>query len=186
MIGSVKAYKPGHLVKHDDVRALLGVLNGEQDASKAIIATTSDFAPLISSDPFIKPYLPTRLELMNGNQLMKWLSDLAGQGTKQSNAVLLARSTRSFRDEHVLEHIPNAPGLVWRKQKVGYTAFWQAETKAIIAGFRPRIVPLFRGIELTDADRHLIIDATTAMQHEMLIWLKKKRRRPIKLAPPRA
>src|SRR4029079_3480356 len=30
VIGSVKAYKPGHLVKHDDVRALLGVLHGEQ------------------------------------------------------------------------------------------------------------------------------------------------------------
>jgi restriction system protein len=76
IIGSVKAYKPGHLVKHDDVRSLLGVLNGEQNASKAILTTTSDFAPRIRSDPFIKPYLPTRLELMNGKELLDWMLKL--------------------------------------------------------------------------------------------------------------
>src|ERR1700674_2692916 len=31
IIGSVKAYRPGHLVEYDDVRALLGVLSGERD-----------------------------------------------------------------------------------------------------------------------------------------------------------
>ncbi|MGX1320768.1 restriction system protein [Bradyrhizobium sp. USDA 377] len=77
VLGSVKAYKPGHLVKQDDVRALLGVLSGDQTASKAILTTTSDFAPKIKTDPFIKPFLPTRLELMNGNELLKWLIDLA-------------------------------------------------------------------------------------------------------------
>jgi restriction system protein len=76
IIGSVKAYKRGHLVTHDDVRALLGVLSGEQDASKGIITTTSDFAPRIRTDPFIKPFLPTRLELVNGEELRKWLSEL--------------------------------------------------------------------------------------------------------------
>jgi restriction system protein len=76
IIGSVKAYKPGHLVKHDDVRALLGVLSGEQDASKGIITTTSGFAPRITSDPFIKPFLPTRLELLDGEALQKWLADI--------------------------------------------------------------------------------------------------------------
>jgi restriction system protein len=79
LIGSVKAYKPGHLVKHDDVRALLGVLSGEQDASKGIVTTTSDFAPRIITDPFIKPFLPTRLELMNGQQLREWLLQLNGK-----------------------------------------------------------------------------------------------------------
>jgi restriction system protein len=76
IIGSMKAYKPGHLVKHDDVRALLGVLSGEQDASKGIITTTSGFAPRITSDPFIKPFLPTRLELMDGVMLKDWLVGL--------------------------------------------------------------------------------------------------------------
>jgi restriction system protein len=77
IIGSVKAYKPGHLVKHDDVRALLGVMNGERDTSKGIITTTSDFAPRISTDPMIKPFMPTRLELVNGKMLHEWLKELA-------------------------------------------------------------------------------------------------------------
>jgi restriction system protein len=76
IIGSVKAYKPGKLVRYDDVRALAGVLLGERDASKGIITTTSDFPPKILSDPVIAPLTPTRLELMNGMQLQKWLATL--------------------------------------------------------------------------------------------------------------
>jgi restriction system protein len=79
IIGSVKAYKPSHLVSYDDVRALAGVLLGEQDASKGIISTTSDFPPRILSDPILAPLMPTRLELMNGAQLQKWLADLLKQ-----------------------------------------------------------------------------------------------------------
>jgi restriction system protein len=77
ILGSVKAYQPGRLVTHDDVRALLGVLSGEMDASKTMLTTTSDFAPRIQEDPFIAPFLPTRLELMNGTQLQEWLRDLS-------------------------------------------------------------------------------------------------------------
>jgi restriction system protein len=77
IIGSVKAYAPGNLVRHDDVRALLGVLNGERDASKAILMTAPDFAPRIRSDPFIEPYLLMRLELLNGKELSEWLVRLA-------------------------------------------------------------------------------------------------------------
>jgi restriction system protein len=76
IIGSVKANRPGNLVSYDDVRALLGVMSGERDVSKGIIATTSDFPPRIRQDPFIAPFLPTRLELMNGIQLKRWLTDL--------------------------------------------------------------------------------------------------------------
>jgi restriction system protein len=82
VIGSVKAYAPDRRVPHDDVRALLGVLSGERDASKAILTTTADFAPRITSDPFIKPFLPTRLELVNGEQLQEWLSDLLLKSNK--------------------------------------------------------------------------------------------------------
>jgi restriction system protein len=77
IIGSVKAYKPGNLVGYDDIRALLGVLSGERDASKGIITTTSDFPPKVKSDPFLAPFMPTRLELMNGKQLHAWLSELS-------------------------------------------------------------------------------------------------------------
>jgi restriction system protein len=77
IIGSVKAYKPGHLVSYDDVRALLGVMSGERNTSKGIITTTSDFPPNILKDPFIEPFLPYRLELLNGAKLQEWLKSLA-------------------------------------------------------------------------------------------------------------
>jgi restriction system protein len=76
IIGSVKAYKPGLLVGYDDIRALLGVMSGERDTSKGIITTTSDFPPKVGDDPFIAPFLPTRLELMNGSMLKDWLLEL--------------------------------------------------------------------------------------------------------------
>jgi CTP:molybdopterin cytidylyltransferase MocA len=80
IIGSVKAYKINNLVSYDDVRALLGVLSGERDTSKGIITTTSDFPPNIMADPFIAPFLPYRLELMNGDKLQAWLKSLLAQG----------------------------------------------------------------------------------------------------------
>jgi len=75
----VKRYSPGNLVSYDDIRALLGVLGGEHDASKGIITTTSDFPPRVNEDKFIRQYLPTRLELMNGQELQKWLQELAAK-----------------------------------------------------------------------------------------------------------
>ena len=78
-IVSVKAYAAGNLVRYDDVRALLGVLHGERDASKAVLVTTSDFPSRITKDPFIGPYLPYRLELMNGEALREWLIALRSQ-----------------------------------------------------------------------------------------------------------
>lgn len=77
IIGSVKAYKPNRLVRYDDVRSLLSVLSAERNASKGIVTTTSDFPPRIDKDPFIAPFLPTRLELMNGRALRTWLKQLS-------------------------------------------------------------------------------------------------------------
>jgi restriction system protein len=77
IIGSVKAYKPGNLVRYDDVRALMGVLGSDLNASKGIITTTSGFPPRISEDKFIAPLLSTRLQLMDGPELLSWLIELA-------------------------------------------------------------------------------------------------------------
>jgi restriction system protein len=79
VIDSVKRYAPGHLVKADDVRALLGVLAGDPKATKGVITTTSDFAPMIPSDPFICQFIPYRLELINGENLVRRLSELANK-----------------------------------------------------------------------------------------------------------
>jgi restriction system protein len=77
IIGSVKAYKPGHLVGQDHVRALAGVLSLETNASKGILSTTSDFAPRMMDDELIAKAVPFRLELMNGERLREWLAELA-------------------------------------------------------------------------------------------------------------
>lgn len=71
IIDQVKAFSPHRLVKADDVRALLGVLSGDPKATKAIMTTTSAFAPRIATDPYISPFIPYRLELVDGVQLMR-------------------------------------------------------------------------------------------------------------------
>jgi restriction system protein len=76
IIDQVKAYKPGHLVKANDVRALMGVLQND-GASKGFLTTTSDFAPRIANDPLITPFIPQRLELINGENLILRLQELA-------------------------------------------------------------------------------------------------------------
>ena len=77
VLGSVKAYAPDRLVRHDDVRALVGVLAMEPDSSKAVITTTSDFAPKIWKDDRYINLMPTRLRLVNGKQLQEWLVQLS-------------------------------------------------------------------------------------------------------------
>ena len=79
ILGSVKAYKPDHLVEYDAVRALVGVVTADQKASKGIITTTSDFPPLMENDPSIAPFLPTRLELVDGKRLQQWLNELSNK-----------------------------------------------------------------------------------------------------------
>jgi restriction system protein len=74
----MKAYKSGHLVTADDVRALLGVLQGD-GASKGFLTTTSDFAPKLKKDPLITPFIPSRLELINGKMLIERLEILSSK-----------------------------------------------------------------------------------------------------------
>jgi restriction system protein len=76
VIDQVKAYKPGHLVTADDVRALYGVLNLD-GAAKGFLTTTSDFAPLLTRDPLLGPIIPSRIELVNGKALLARLEELA-------------------------------------------------------------------------------------------------------------
>lgn len=76
IIDQVKAYNPNHLVTADDVRALLGVLEGDK-ASKGFLTTTSDFAPKLRDDILIKQFIPARIELINGKMLLTRLIDLA-------------------------------------------------------------------------------------------------------------
>jgi cell division protease FtsH len=76
IIDQVKAYRVGHLVTANDVRALLGVLEGDK-ASKGFLTTTSDFAPRLADDILLRPFMPSRLELINGKVLLARLTELA-------------------------------------------------------------------------------------------------------------
>ena len=58
------------------MRALIGVLHGD-GASKGFLTTTSDFAPKIKDDPLIIPFMPARLELINGKKLFHRLEEIA-------------------------------------------------------------------------------------------------------------
>ena len=77
IIDQVKAYRPGHKVSADEVRALTGVLYTDLNASKGLVTTTSDFAPRITEDRHLKPLMPHRLELKNGRRLLEWLRQIS-------------------------------------------------------------------------------------------------------------
>lgn len=78
IVDQVKRYKQGNKVTADEVRALIGVLTRDQDVSKGIVTTTSDFAPGIQEE--FKAFFPSRLELKNGNELAEWLRQLHSRG----------------------------------------------------------------------------------------------------------
>jgi restriction system protein len=71
-VEQAKALSEGRLVTHDQVLSVLGVLQADPGASKAIITTTTDFAPgVLNSEEFKR--LTPRLETRSGKQLLKWL-----------------------------------------------------------------------------------------------------------------
>jgi restriction system protein len=76
VIDQVKAYRPGHLVTAEEVRALIGVMLSDRNATHAVMTTTSGFAPRLTRDPGIKCHLPNRLILINGETLLERLCRL--------------------------------------------------------------------------------------------------------------
>lgn len=65
----------------------------------------------------------------------------------------------------------NAPGIVVRQRAdKTWAAWWQCRSDIAQAGFTPKIVPLWRGSEPSDADRALVSDACNSTQTEMLAW----------------
>lgn len=78
----VKAYKPGHVVTAEEVRAMIGVITGAGNVSKGVVTTTSTFAPRVMEDEYIKPFLPYRLELKPREPLLAWLNQISStEGT---------------------------------------------------------------------------------------------------------
>jgi len=75
VVESVKRKSPGHLVTAEEVDALIGVMNKQPHTNKGIISTTWEFAPRIMDDPDIARLVPTRLQLINGEELVKRLAE---------------------------------------------------------------------------------------------------------------
>ena len=76
ILDQVKAYSSGNPVRHIDVRAMLGVLSSDQNVSKGLITTTSTFEPgILAADEF-KKFIPHRLDLKDGKQLLEWLAKI--------------------------------------------------------------------------------------------------------------
>ena len=72
----VKRYAIHRPVPANDVRALIGVINSDDNVSKGIITTTSTFAPEIYKDKNIKRLMPYRLDLKPKEILLPWLQSL--------------------------------------------------------------------------------------------------------------
>ena len=78
----VKAYRPGHVVTAEEVRAMIGVLNINANVSKGLVTTTSSFAPGVLQDPDIARFIPYRLELKGRELLLDWLAAIAARDNK--------------------------------------------------------------------------------------------------------
>ncbi len=72
-----KAWKPNTVLPYDKIRAFGFVVLGDPKANKGVIATTADFPPEVYKDPILAPHLDKKIELINGTQLVRRLSDLA-------------------------------------------------------------------------------------------------------------
>jgi len=82
LIESVKRYRPGTKTTAEEVQALIGVLVSDPQATKGIVSTTWEFAPKIIENPQIKQYIPHRLELLNGEDLLRRLGEYTNPKNK--------------------------------------------------------------------------------------------------------
>lgn len=97
VLEQAKAHSPTNLVSANDVRAIFGVLRLDPSATKALITTTSSFAPGVA-DEFQK-VIPHQLETKNGEQLLEWI-----------RKILATRAVRIQRPEP--KRIEPPPGII--------------------------------------------------------------------------
>jgi restriction system protein len=82
LIESVKRHSPGTKTTAEEVQALLGVLLSDPQASKGIVSTTWEFAPMIWENPQITQYIPHRLELVNRTDLLNRFAEFTNPNKK--------------------------------------------------------------------------------------------------------
>lgn len=69
-----------------------------------------------------------------------------------------------------------APGLVWKPRKHGWSAKWHARTDLIKAGYSPKSLTLWFGTEPTAAQTAFIVSRCAAQQRDMLAWANDGKR----------
>lgn len=80
LFDQVKRYAPHKLVTADELRSMIGTLCVYGNVSKGFITTTSGFAPGIATNAELQRYIPARIELKGGKELLEWLAKLADKG----------------------------------------------------------------------------------------------------------
>ena len=81
IVDQVRVFEEGKVVHANDVCTLLGALLAERNATKGFITTTAKLAPGITDDTRIAFFLPHRLEVIDGEQLLARLN-----GIRRSNS----------------------------------------------------------------------------------------------------
>jgi restriction system protein len=76
IVDQVKRYAPRHRVTANEVRSIFGVFAADLNVSKGVITTTATFAPGALTKSGLDKYVPYRLELKDGPQLVQWLISL--------------------------------------------------------------------------------------------------------------
>lgn len=70
----------------------------------------------------------------------------------------------------------DAPGLVWKPRKHGWSAQWQARSDLIRKGYSPKTVRLWFGTEPSRVEAAWIVSRCAAQQRDMLAWSNNGKR----------
>lgn len=75
--------------------------------------------------------------------------------------------------------IEDAPGLVWRPRQGEWAAYWQARSDLVLRGWKPSVVPLWRGNEPSEFEAAYIKQQCAQLQADMLMFGRGSTPEPI-------
>jgi hypothetical protein len=114
LLHEAKAYNATRLVKAEQVRALYGVWNLDVDATKAVITTTSDFAPGVGAEFF--RLMPDILQTVSGKQLVDNIESVsATPAASLLSAMLFAAAGVDIKPDEKGRLIPQRSLVTWQQ-----------------------------------------------------------------------
>jgi restriction system protein len=119
LLHEAKAYNATRLVKAEQVRALYGVWNLDEDATKAVITTTSDFAPGVAEEFF--RVMPDILQTVSGTQLVDNIQNIsATQSAALLSAILFAAAGVEIKPDQNGRLIPQRSLITWQQLRESF------------------------------------------------------------------